>query len=192
MYNDITNIPMRDINDKLDFSDNLGKWGFIIPNNIKYKDTVFYMPAIESTKENGIHHAKLLKYMLIKLFKEEKNEAFDKYKSCAFREEEAIYMDSEEIAISSFISSLNCIVFLNTSDNIFSSGITFIPEEVEAKNENKNFKEILKYLYEGNDLTSQIVIVPSLNDTINNKKRIKAFDLSEYQEYINNKNKEYK
>lgn len=187
MNNDLRSIPVRNINDKLDFSDGLGKWGFIISNNIKYKNTVFYLPALESTAENGIHHAKLLKYMLIKLFKEEKNSSFDLYKSFAFQKEKAIYLDSDEIAISSFISSLNCIVFLNTSDNIFSSGITFIPDEIEEKNEDKNFKEILDYLYEGKDLTSQIVIVPSLSDTLNKKKEIKIYDLEEYQEHIKTK-----
>lgn len=188
MENNFDKIPIRDINERLDFSEfGLGRWGFIIPFTKNYKDSVFYMPQIEGDARNGIHHATILKYMLIKLFKNERNDFFQDYKKIAFKEEEMPYMDSEETAIASFIASLNSIVFTNTSQDQFHSGLLFVPEKTEILQEDKSFLEILDFLYEGKDLTSQIVIVPSLDDAFNNNKKIQVFDLEEYQEFCNNK-----
>lgn len=188
MENNFENIPTRNITEKLNFdSEGIGHWGFVIPDTEKYKDTVFYMPPIKGSSENGIHHATILKYILMKLFKEEVKTNFNNFKNSATFADGNIYLDSDEIAYSSFMASLESIVFLNTSENLFSSGMLFVPEEVETLNENLKFKEILEFLYEGKDLTSQIVIIPTLKDILENNKPIRAFDLEEYQEYVINK-----
>lgn len=188
MENNFNKIPTRDVSEELDFTEfGLGRWGFIIPFTDNYKDTVFYMPSIEGNSENGIHHATLLKYMLVKLFKDERNKYFNDYKKIAFKEEEMTYMDSEETAHSSFIASLNSIVFLNTSKGRYRSGMLFVPEGIEKTHEDKKLLEILDFLNEGKDLTSQIIIVPSLDDALNNDKKIQVFDLKEYQEFLDNR-----
>lgn len=137
MIENFNNIPIMDINEPLDFSqDGLGQWGFVIPENERYQETVFYMPQIDATGKNKIHHATLLKYILIKLFKEEKTKFFDTFKTKALPDEQKIYLDSEEISYASFMASLNSIVFLNTSQDNYLSGMVFIPAEKE--NDKKN------------------------------------------------------
>lgn len=101
-------------------------------------------------------------------------------------------MNSEETAHSSFIVSLNSIVFINTSKNQFRSGMLFVPEEIEKKHEDKCLLEILDFLNEGKDFTSQVIIVPSLNDAFNNDKKIQVFDLEEYQEFLDKRNSKQK
>lgn len=167
------------IDKNLDFNCNgISKFGFIIPN--KYNDEIIYLPSFE--KESKIHHADVLKFTMAKLFQTEKEKNFTQYKKINNNKE--CYMDSDEIAYSSFMASQNTIVFLNTGDEIFNSGILFMPNNLKDDNQKQKVNEILDYLYEGNDETSQIVLVPPINDTLTNFDQIKVYDLDTYKNTI--------
>lgn len=45
----------------------------------------------------------------------------------------------------------------------------------------KKIKEILEFLYDGNDLTSQIIITPALENIFNSNAYLEIYDLEEYK-----------
>lgn len=177
--------------EKLNFDYNsIGRFGFIIPS--KYQNKVIYLPDMINNDSSLIHHASVLKFTLGKLFPDEKKEYFEKYKEINSKVDEC-FMDSDEVAYSSFMASLDSIVFLNTGDEIFKSGILFIPDEQKLDEEkNEKVKEIMDFLLEEKDASSQIVIVPSLKDTIEKEDKIKVYNLDELSNLNNNKNERNK
>lgn len=179
-----------DYTEKLNFDCNsIGRFGFIIPS--KYQNRVIYLPDMINNNSSLIHHASVLKFTLGKLFLDEKKEYFEKYKEINSKVDEC-FMDSDEVAYSSFMASLDSIVFLNTGDEIFKSGILFIPDEQKLdKEKNEKVKEIMDFLLEEKDASSQIVIVPPLKDTIEKEDKIKVYDLDELS-LNNNKNERNK
>ena len=177
--------------EKLNFDYNsIGRFGFIIPS--KYQNKVIYLPDMINNDSSLIHHARVLKFTLGKLFPDEKKEYFEKYKEINSKVDEC-FMDSDEVAYSSFMASLDSIVFLNTGDEIFKSGILFIPDEQKLDEEkNEKVKEIMDFLLEEKDASSQIVIVPSLKDTIEKEDKIKVYNLDELSNLNINKNERNK
>ncbi len=97
-------------------------------------------------------------------------------------------IDSDEIAYGCFMASLNSCVFLNTSDQYDYSGILFIPDKIEDLSNTKLYRinEIVDFL-KGNDKCqiSEVVLVPSLEDTIQAKKTVKTTSLQDYQMITN-------
>lgn len=178
----------KNINEDLNFDNKgIGKFGFIMSE--KYDDSVMYLPK---TSDNvNIHHADILRFSVKKLFKNEYDDWFGKYKNLQINEG-VFYMDSDEVAFSSFMCSLNSIVFLNTSDELFNSGILFIPDNKDCSSERSLIvNEVLDFLYKNNDGISQVIIVPSLEKVLNNHLPIKAYDLSEFKDLVCKNNKQF-
>lgn len=167
--------------DNLDFNKSgIGEFGFIIPK--KYNDAVIYFPP---NKDNNtkIHHASVMKFMIGKLFLDEKKEHFSNYINFLKEYPECSMIDSDEIAYGCFMASLNSCVFLNTSNKYDYSGILFIPSNNEKLSSTKIFRidETVDFLKRNDKYQiSEVVLVPSLEDTINNKNIIKIQPLSDY------------
>lgn len=185
MNEKLKSFKTTDCTEKLNFDYNsIGRFGFIIPS--KYQNEVIYLPDMIANDNSSIHHGSVLKFTLGKLFLDEKKKDFEKYKEIN-SEIDGCFMDSEEVAYSSFMASLNTVVFLNTSDEIFKSGILFIPDNKNLDEDKKRkINEIMDFLYAEKDVCSQIVMVPPLKDTLEKMDRIKTYDLDEFSNLNNN------
>lgn len=159
--------------DKIEFGiDTDGKYGYII--SPKYGNVVLYLPIVESAT---FHHDITLRFTLGRLFKEEKQELYNSFINATNNID--TYMDSDEVAKSTFMASINSLVFLNTSTEYFDSGILFIPEELTDFQKEK-LDETLEFLNKGNDLTTQIVTVPTIDKILNGEDTIKCYDIKDY------------
>ena len=166
--------------EKLNFDPNsIGRFGFIIPE--KYQNEVIYLPDMINSDSSYIHHASVLKFTLGRLFHDEKKDYFEEYRNINSGLSEC-YMDSDEVAYSSFMASLDTVVFLNTSNDFFKSGMLFIPEnQTLDEDKQEKIKETINFLYMERDITSQIAIVPSLKDTLEKLDKVKIYDLGEFR-----------
>lgn len=169
---DDDNIPLNfDIN-------SIGRFGFIIPR--KYEDKIIYLPSNVIEEKSFVHHGSVLKFTLGKLFKYEKSNFFESFVKINPGDDDMFYMDSEEIAYSSFIASLDSIVFLNTSTVHVKSGMIFIPKDLSSDDSRiERLNQMIYYLKDGENFTSHVVVVPSLNKALNSSK-MKVYELDEY------------
>ena len=177
-----------DMNTPLNFDIySIGRFGFIIPK--KYENKTIYLPSNIIEEESFVHHGSVLKFTLGKLFKYEKSNFFESFVKINPGDDDMFFMDSEEIAYSSFIASLDSIVFLNTSTDHVKSGIIFIPKDLSRDDSRiERLNQIIYYLKDGKNFTSHVVVVPSLNKALNSNK-IKVYELDEY---IKKKNRHHK
>lgn len=168
-----------DSNTPLNFDINsIGRFGFIIPK--KYENKTIYLPSNIIEEESFVHHGSVLKFTLGKLFRHEKNNFFESFTDITPSDDDIFYMDSEEIAYSSFITSLDSIVFLNTGSNHIKSGMIFIPKNLSRDDSRiERLNQIIDYLKDGKSFTSHVVVVPSLNKALNSSK-MKVYELDEY------------
>ena len=177
-----------DMNTPLNFDIySIGRFGFIIPK--KYENKTIYLPSNITEEESFVHHGSVLKFTLGKLFKYEKSNFFESFVKINPGDDDMFFMDSEEIAYSSFIASLDSIVFLNTSTDHVKSGMIFIPKDLSRDDSRiERLNQIIYYLKDGKNFTSHVVVVPSLNKALNSNK-IKVYELDEY---IKKKNRHHK
>lgn len=168
-----------DMNTPLNFDINsIGRFGFIIPK--KYENKTIYLPSNIIEEDSFVHHGSVLKFTLGKLFKYEKSNFFESFVKINPGDDDMFFMDSEEIAYSSFIASLDSIVFLNTSTNHIKSGMIFIPKDLSRDDSRiERLRQIIAYLKDGKNFTSHVVVVPSLNKALNSNK-MKVYELDKY------------
>ena len=180
-----------DINTPLNFDVNsIGRFGFIIPK--KYENKTIYLPSDVIEEKSFVHHGSVLKFTLGKLFKYEKSNFFESFVKINPGDDDMFFMDSEEIAYSSFIASLDSIVFLNTSTVHVKSGMIFIPKDLSSDDSRiERLNQMIYYLKDGENFTSHVVVVPSLNKALNSSK-MKVYELDEYISKTKKKNKHTK
>lgn len=96
-------------------------------------------------------------------------------------------MDIDEISLSCFMASLGSIVFINTGNDYFKSGFLFIPEKtsINKKLFDDKVNEIINLLKIDNEDISQIFNIPTLEDTLLNKKIFNVSNLSNYNKKEN-------
>ncbi len=183
MDNSLKCFTIKDKTEKLHFdTKGFSHNGFII--SPKYDDNTIYLPIVE----NG-DHSKSLYFTISKLFKEEKHEFYELY-SNTLKEtltENTYFLDKDEITYSSFLTCYNSIVFLNTGDEYFNSGVLFIPEDESllSNTQKEKINEVVNYLIDEDELTSRICIVPKMNSTVVDFESIRDYSIREYSEMQN-------
>ena len=172
MNNNLNVFKTMNENDSLNLkSDNLIKYGFI--TSPKYNNKTILLP------NNANDHLTTIRFILGKLFKEERDKYYNLYKekNLINLEDDNYLMDRDELSMSFFMASLGNLVFLNMSTPYYISGVLFIPENIYCKEIENRKDECLYNIQNDNNLDlSSIYIVPSLNDTLENNRTFKKFD----------------
>lgn len=158
----------------------IGHYGFLI--SPKFDNKTVYFPT------NASDHSTSMRFSLGKLFSEERNESFNEYKEkCknVLNDEYRFYMDSNETAMACFIASLGSMVFLNTSTEFFKCGVLFMPESTDNEIVNNKINEVIEQLPNEKVSPTEIIIVPSLKETLENDRPFISKTLMEYIESQN-------
>lgn len=146
--------------------------GFIIDS-----DTTFLLPQ-NNHGEGYIHHDDSLNLTLTKLYKKERDQYFNEFKTKIQQliPDNICFLDSPELLYSFFLTSLSKIVFLNSSSGLFTSGLLFIPEQKKNLSiyQQENLELLLNMIPKNNE-DYEIVTMTSIKEL--NK------DICQYYEY---------
>ncbi len=151
--------------------------GFIIEDNESF--------LLPNNKEHRIHHEDSLNFTTSKLYGDYKSKYFNIFKEKVKNliPDNLCFVDSPELTYSFFLASLNKIVFLNSSDMMFISGLLFVPEQEENLSEYQKdaLEKVLQIIpKDNNDIN--ILTIPSIEEIKENNCCYKTYSINEYIE----------
>lgn len=171
--------------DDIDYNfDGYGQLGYFITN--KCDDKIFHLPSPNSNNMS-IGHKEITNFVLRRCFSDEYKEYFNKVcdKIRENTPDNVCFVDSPELVNSFFIASVGNILFINSSNKYFFSGLLFVPEDLKSLSEfqRNSLYSILDKFPKEND-SVEVIKIPSIDNILKNGCELNELSVDSYKDML--------